>query len=140
MSYVVDSGLIFVATADFNNDTKSHLAAIDGGSTSYVILDNGNGTFQKDKIYDITDISESITVDDFNNDNKVDIVISNNYDTSISILFGNGDRTFGNHIMSTTGSHPSFMVVGDFNKDTKLDVAVTNDQDNSVGILLNSCP
>ncbi|CAF2144744.1 unnamed protein product, partial [Rotaria magnacalcarata] len=79
------------------------LTAVSDGNTVYVILGNGDGTFQKDKRYDI---AESVTVGDFNNDKKLDIAVTNNYDTSISILFGNGNGTFHNHIKSTTGSPP----------------------------------
>ncbi|CAF4623406.1 unnamed protein product, partial [Rotaria magnacalcarata] len=47
MSYTVDSGLIFVAAADFNNDTNLDLTAVGWGSTVYIILGNGDGTFQE---------------------------------------------------------------------------------------------
>ena len=96
--------------------------------------------FKKKKRYDIADIAQSVAVGDFNNDMKLDIAVANNYDTSISILFGNGDGTFHDPIKSTTGSHPYFVTASDFNNDMKLDLAVTNDQDNNVAILLNSCP
>jgi hypothetical protein len=82
----------------------------------------------------------ALEVGDFNNDAILDIAVTNNYGTNISVLFGHKNETFHDYTMSTIGVNPSFIVAGDFNKDMKSDVAVTNEQNHNVAILLNSCP
>jgi hypothetical protein len=76
---------------------------------------------------------------DFNSDARLDIVVTNGEDNSISVLLGNGDGTLQNQIMYATGLAPVSVTVSDFNNDAKLDLAVANLLSNSVSILLNSC-
>src|SRR5437660_9304321 len=59
----------------------------------------------------------------------------------ISILSGNGDRTFQNAVNFRAGKFPVSVAVSDFNRDGKLDLAVANNgahysySDNSVSVL-----
>jgi VCBS repeat protein/FG-GAP repeat protein len=69
----------------------------------------------------------SIAVGDFNNDGKLDIVVSNFSSNTIAVFLNNGDGTFGAPIVSQVqitalGLGP--LAVGDFNEDGKLDVVV----------------
>jgi hypothetical protein len=91
-----------------------------------VLLGTGNGTFQNRTTYAVGNIPEFLTVGDFNNDTKLDLVVANAGDNSISVLLGNGDGTFRSQTVYLTGSYPVSMLVGDFNNDKKLDVVVAN--------------
>jgi hypothetical protein len=48
----------------------------------------------------------SIIVGDFNNDRKLDIVVTNNNNNSVSMLLGNGNGTFQNRTTYSTGGSP----------------------------------
>jgi hypothetical protein len=67
----------------------------------------------------------SVATADFNQDGKVDVVTANYSAATISVLLGNGDGTFKNHVDYATGPFPRHLVVGDFNADGNLDVAVS---------------
>jgi hypothetical protein len=81
---------------------------------------------------------KSVTAGDFNRDTKLDIVVTNAGDGSISVLFGNGDGIFQNQTTYSTGHNPESMTVGDFNNDTILDIAVANTDDNTISVLLGN--
>ena len=80
----------------------------------------------------------SIAAGDFNNDNRLDVVVANYASESVSILLGYGNGSFANQITFVTGpdSYPYFVAVGDFNDDTTLDIVVANQGANNLGILL----
>lgn len=82
----------------------------------------------------------STIVGDFNNDAKPDLTVTNAInDNTISILLGNGDRTFQNRIIYTVGIPPVSLTAGAFRDDSKLDLVVTNADENDVTVFLNSC-
>ncbi len=64
-----------------------------------VLLGNGDGTFQNQTKYLTAGDPFSITANDFNNDKKVDLAVTNyGYeDNAISVLLGHGDGTFSNY-------------------------------------------
>ena len=76
---------------------------------------------------------------DFNTDSKLDLAVTNFQDHSLGMLLGNGDGTFQNQTIYSTGGFPTSATTGDFNNDTKLDLAVTNLDGNGATILLNLC-
>ena len=78
----------------------------------------------------------SIALADLNSDNQLDIVTANIYSDNIAILFGNGNGTFGNLTLYSTGigSQPYSAIVIDFNNDNYYDIAVTNFGTNQVVI------
>ncbi len=115
-----------VVAGDFNQDGKMDLA-VDGlnpatGSSNgvFVLLGNGDGTFQPAIQYDL---SGPLAVGDFNGDGKLDILGLPG--TGLSVLLGNGDGTFGFPVNSSVQAG-SYFAVGDFNGDGKLDVATVN--------------
>ena len=76
---------------------------------------------------------------DLNNDKNLDLLAISEGDTTIQMMFGNGDSTFHDPIQYTSGSSPRSVVVNDFNRDNKLDLAIANAENDDVAILLNSC-
>ena len=67
-----------------------------------------------------------VAVADFNNDNRLDIVVENYNNNQFRIILSCENRTFAPSVDYSTGlnSQPSSLEVGDFNNDSILDIAV----------------
>jgi streptogramin lyase len=130
-----------VTVSDFNNDKQLDIVVADIAIDSIgILLGYGNGTFSIVKTYSTGQGSApfAITFGDFNNDDRLDIVVANIASNSIAVLLGYGDGTFENQMTFSTGSNsqPYWVTVGDFNSDNRLDVATANFNGDNVGILL----
>jgi hypothetical protein len=166
---VYDSGAYHptsVAVADLNGDGKADLViANDCINNDYshcpqgivsVLLGAGDGTFQAAVSYDAGGVDPlSVVVADVNGDGKPDLILSNQCpqpngctpDSTVSVLFGNGDGTFQTAMSFDSGGLLAQAVaVADVNGDGKPDLIVA-DQCNStqncaldgvVGVLLGN--
>jgi hypothetical protein len=74
---------------------------------------------------------------DFNADGNTDICVCNISTSSVSILLGNGDGTFGPQQEITVGGDPRGIAVLDIDGDGDLDIANTNFSSNEMSILRN---
>jgi len=130
----------FVALADFNRDGKLDAAVANYGSDNIsIILGKGDGTFQPAVNYSVKANSKvwSLAVGDFNNDGKLDIVVTPNSLSEVEIFFGNGDGTFQATFESVAVQRsPISVAVADFNGDKNMDLAVVNHASDTVSILL----
>ena len=77
-----------------------------------------------------------VATGDFNGDGKADLVTSNVFGNTASILLNNGDGTFQAQVDYPTGVSPETVVVADFNGDLKPDLVVANYDGTSVSVLL----
>jgi hypothetical protein len=128
-----------IVAADFNGDGKLDLALADaGGNNVFVLLGNGDGTFQPPITIPVGNAPSAIVAGDFNDDGKLDLVIANYGDGTVTLLLGNGDGRFTEASGSpyAVGKGPSAIAAADFNGDGKLDLAVTDATDGTVSILL----
>ncbi|CAF4016179.1 unnamed protein product [Adineta steineri] len=138
-----NSGPCGVIVADFNNDSQLDIAvSLEFFGGMGVLLGYGNGSFSDVDTYwiDSEAYPVSVATGDFNNDNRLDIVVSNNGLGSISIFYGNGDGTFSNLTNYTTGSgsQPTWVVVSDFNNDAILDITVANSGTDNIGVFFGN--
>ena len=79
-----------------------------------------------------------LITDDFNRDGKLDLVVTNSGDHSMSIYRGLGDGTFQGQKIISTGHDPICVVSADFNNDGYPDLAELNYSDQTILIFLNT--
>jgi uncharacterized protein (DUF2141 family) len=118
-----------IVAADFNGDGKLDLAvANQDDGTLTILLGNGDGTFTPATGSPVAVGSGpyALAAADLNSDGKLDLVVANQNDTTVTVLLGNGDGTFtpaaGSPI--AVGGAPNSVAVGDFNSSGRLGIAV----------------
>ena len=131
-----------------NGDGKGDLIVVNSWSelsnNVSVLLGNGDGTFGSKVDYATGAYpykgshSESVTSRDVNGDGKVDLIVANRDNDTVSVLLNDGDGTFGKKVDYATGFHPDFVTSGDVNGDGKADLIVTNRDSGTVSVLLNN--
>ncbi|CAF1424753.1 unnamed protein product, partial [Rotaria sordida] len=115
------------------------VVATSGIDKIVIFLLYNNATSTRVKLYSTgaQSLPSSIVVDDFNNDNCLDIAVANYGAHNIEIFFGYGNGTFFNSkVLSTGSSRPLFINVGDFNNDNQSDIIIANYDTDSVSIFL----
>jgi hypothetical protein len=133
---------VFVVVADVNGDGKPDLVVANtGGGTNDddgsvgVLLGNGDGTFRPAVVYDSGGQgATSAVVADFNQDGKLDLLVSNgclgvNCTSGpwVGVLLGNGDGTFQAVVTyDNNGLMPHAVSSADINGDGKPDMVVAN--------------
>jgi hypothetical protein len=139
-----DSHTYGIAVGDFNNDNQTDIVVTNTGTNTIdILLGYGNGSFAATMTY-LTDLKVknsfpvAVTVGDFNNDGRLDIVVANRKANNVGVLLGYGNGSFFIVQTYSTGpySTPYCVTVGDFDNDDRLDIAVANFDTDNVGILL----
>jgi hypothetical protein len=116
-----------IAAANLGNNQTDLVVGDLNGSGVYVLLGNGNGTFQAPVRYTVGGAVTSIAIADFNGDGKPDIAVagSNSFsEGTAGILLGNGNGSFQSVTPLNGITNPISLSVGDFNNDGKPDLAI----------------
>jgi hypothetical protein len=146
VNYVVGNQPAAIAVADFNNDGKLDVVALNencvtldscaAGSIS-ILLGEGNGVLQKAVQDSIGTMLGPYTmaVADLNHDGNLDLVIADgNCETScdpgrVEVLLGNGDGTFQSPVFyNAPNATPGAVAIADFNGDGIPDIAFSSMQ------------
>jgi len=139
--FAVGVSPIFVAVGDFNGDGQVDIVTANSGdNTVTLLMGDGSGGFTAATggPFAVGTNPVSIAVGDFNRDGKLDIVIANAGDNTVTELLGDGASGFASATGSpfAVGANPSSIAAGDFNNDGKLDIVTANFGDNTVTELL----
>jgi hypothetical protein len=79
-----------------------------------------------------------VSAGDFNDDTVIDLLVANQGSSSLSLLPGLGDGTFGPAVNIGLGAAPSDLATGDLNGDGFPDAVVTNGAGSTISVLLGS--
>ena len=126
-----------VAVADFNLDGRQDIVLM-GGTRLYVLLGNGDGTFQlpQGSAFD----GFSFVVADMNGDNVPDVAgASYPYNVAL-VLIGRGDGSFEDQQPYHLALGPNDVVAGDFNGDGSMDMVTCHQGQATLTALLNTTP
>jgi hypothetical protein len=146
--FVASSAPFGLAVGDFNADGIIDLAVAnyDSSATASVLLGKGDGSFRSPLSFATAASTRGIVAGDFNGDGILDLATANNDcypcgQGTVSILLGNGNGTFQDHVDYPTGGGPTWVATGDFNSDGKLDLVVSEGNGGggtTVGVLLGN--
>src|SRR5207249_1822016 len=89
-------------------------------------LGNGDGTFRPSTSYATGRGTFSVTVADVNEDQRPDLLVTNNDEFTVSMLAGNGDGTFGANRTIAAEYGLGRLAVADLDQDGHLDIAGSN--------------
>ena len=112
-----------------------------GSGSLFLLLGNGDGTFQIQAALIAGANAIGVIVGDFDGDGNLDLGVANSGSNNASVLLGNGDGSFQPTAVQFGADDGVVSVaMGDFNGDGKLDLAVANNRSNNVSVLLNNTP
>lgn len=128
---------------DVNRDGWMDLAIVNEDSSDIrVLMNRADGTGMFDDVYEpVTAIGHGASPNepaDFNNDGFVDLCAANFYDSTVSIVLGNGDGTFGPHTDVPVGATPTGLAVLDVDGDGDKDIATSNRDGDTISVILNN--
>jgi hypothetical protein len=127
-----------VAIGDFDGDGKLDIIASGpGGTNVYLLLGNGDGTFQTAQPIAVGFSTYEIATADLNSDGKLDLALQSS-GSVVATMLGNGDGTF-QAPQSFTGSADAYSIlVGNYVTGGGLGIVVTNVTSNVIDVLLQS--
>ncbi len=120
----------FVVTGDFNGDGNVDFIVANGLTNDlWLYAGNGDGTFQLPQIIPLSKglTPVGLATASLRNNGILDLVIAEADSSTIGVLLGNGDGTFGYETEYALPEPPQSVVIDDFNNDGKLDVAAVMD-------------
>jgi uncharacterized repeat protein (TIGR01451 family) len=126
---------LVVANYTSYRDSTHRLHVLQG--TVSVLLGNGDGSFRPDPFsspglppgtFAVGKSPTSVAVADLDGDGKLDLVVTNYKDNTVSVLLGNGDGSFQTQQLIPNVLYPRSVAVADVNGDGIPDLVVANDE------------
>src|SRR6185369_4619788 len=96
----------------------------------------GEVTFSAPVDFPTGDTPRSIALGDLDRDHKLDLVVANSADSTVSVLRGVGDGTFEDKVDYALGSEVNCVAPGDLNDDGTLDLTVVSSSTTTVSVSL----
>lgn len=118
-----------VVSGDFNNDGNIDLAVTNMYSDNISVLKNdGTGDFLVDSVMHVGTLPQStpIAIGDLEMDGDLDIVVTNRWSESVSVLFNNGIGKFTKDTLLNIGTQPISACLTDIDGDGDLDLAIAD--------------
>lgn len=136
-----DSLPLSAAIGDLNNDNYLDIVVCNSGTDNIgIFYGYGNGLFANQIIYSTNYQSQptSITLANINNDNFLDIIVSNNGSNNIGVFLNNQTGSFRQQITYSLGTttYSQYITCADMNKDSYMDVILVDEINSQVQILL----
>lgn len=110
----------------------------DGNGSAQLFEKSADAFFQTANQFSVTSSPKGTIAGDFNNDGDVDLAVSHQDNSIISILLGDGKNGFYRVNNLTVGSNPQYFATDDFNKDGDLDLVVANWASNNISVLIGN--
>ncbi|MFC5404595.1 FG-GAP-like repeat-containing protein [Cohnella soli] len=143
-NYATGISPVRLAAADFTNDQKTDLIAVDPGDVVVpggvrLLIGNGNGSFRSPLTFATDTGPTLVNVGDFNNDSYFDLAIPSSAGqlSGVTIMLGAADGTFNKTSSFPLPNYSSIkaMELGDFNDDGKVDIAIAASSQSSQGFV-----
>jgi FG-GAP-like repeat/Calx-beta domain/FG-GAP repeat len=143
-------GPFFVALGDVNGDGKPDILFTnygEPGTVSVLLNTTAPGattvSFATEQTFATGRDPNSVALGDVNGDGKPDLVVTNDRDSTVSVLLnltpsGATVALFAPQQIFATGTFPRSAVLGDVNGDGKLDILLANAGNTTVSVLLNT--
>jgi hypothetical protein len=131
----------WLVAADLRSIGTLDLVVPDAAASNevYVLLGNGDGSFQAALGYPVNAGQYEVSIGDLNGDGILDLVVPDNIENGhVSVLLGVGDGTFGQRKDYPVGSNPTSVALADFNGDGVLDLATSDNGSSTATILLQA--
>ncbi|MCB0320994.1 MAG: VCBS repeat-containing protein, partial [Bdellovibrionales bacterium] len=128
-----------VSSGDFNEDgINDIIVGSSGFNDEYILMGNGDGTFEAPLLVSGLTDNYDLDVGDFNGDGHLDIALTDITNNKVHVKLGVGDGTFGAAISSASGNGTKRIALGDFDGDGNLDIATASLNDDTVRILIGN--
>ncbi|MFN5351256.1 MAG: inverse autotransporter beta domain-containing protein [Alphaproteobacteria bacterium] len=137
---VVGNGLLNMNAGDLNKDGNLDLVVVNyltaGLGRVYVLFGNGTGGFAGSSLV-TGDNAHSVIIEDFNNDNNLDLAVTNESSAMLHLFLGDGAGNFPNNKYISLGvESPASLKSDDFNKDGNKDIIISHFTSDKFSVLL----
>ncbi|MFZ5979871.1 MAG: FG-GAP repeat domain-containing protein, partial [Candidatus Zixiibacteriota bacterium] len=130
-----------LCAGDFNGDNVTDIAAACAGPDKVSLLvNNGNGVFDKERQFETAEDPSGIIAADFDNDHQLDIATANRKAGNVSILLNKIYGNFNKPQNFRAGENPASLCAADFDNDNRIDIAVANNGSfypSNISVLMN---